>query len=65
MKGKRKPGTISFHELLDRTCIIAENFSENIAGHPSAGNPKIAKRIKRLESELFDLYQKLGAMHLK
>jgi hypothetical protein len=69
-KHKRKPspefapGTFGFHEMLDRSCLVAELFSREIARHPAANHPKLAKRIKRLEAKLFDLYQKVGALHL-
>ncbi len=57
------PGTFGFHELLDRTCLVAELFSREIAGHPAANHPKLAKRIKCLEDKLFRLYQVAGGLH--
>jgi hypothetical protein len=59
-----QPGSFGFHELLDRTCLVAEHFAENIASHPSAMHPKLAATITRLEKGLFDLYQKIGNLHV-
>ena len=58
------PGSFGFHELLDRSWLVAELFSREVAMHPAASHPKLAKRIKRVEDELYDLYGKIGAMHL-
>jgi len=64
MKTEFLPGTLGFHELVDRTCLIAETFSSFVAGHPSRKvTRKITKRIKRIEAELFDLYSELSTMH--
>jgi len=57
------PGTFGFHEMMDRSCLIADLFSREIACHPAANHPKLAKRIKRLESELFRLYQEAGGLN--
>ena len=57
-------GSYGFHELLDRSCLVAELFSREIADHPAAKHPKLAKRIQRLEDGLFDLYGKIGNLHL-
>jgi hypothetical protein len=58
------PGGFGFHELLDRSCLIAELFSEQVASHPAAKHPKLHKRIKRLEEGLFKLYGEIGSLHL-
>lgn len=64
MKLEFLPGTLGFHEIVDRTCLIAESFSSSVAGHPSRKvTRKIKKRIKRIEAELFDLYSELVTMH--
>jgi len=52
-----KPGTLGWHEMVDRSCLIAELFSEQIACHPAANHPRLQKRIKILEDRLFRLYQ--------
>jgi hypothetical protein len=59
-----EPGSFGFHELLDRSYLVAELFSREIAQHPSAKHPKLAARIQRLEDGLFDLYQRIGSLHL-
>jgi hypothetical protein len=57
------PGSFGFHELLDRTYTLAENFADHISQHPSATHPKLRKRIEKIESSLFKLYQKIGQLH--
>jgi hypothetical protein len=58
------PGSFGFHELLDRTCLIAEQFSNYVAEHPSAKHRKLKKRIRHIERKLFALYGKIGSLHL-
>jgi hypothetical protein len=64
MKHDFKPGSFGFHEMVDRSCMIAELFSREIAEHPAAKHPKLRKRIKRLEKGLFALYQQAATLHL-
>lgn len=59
-----EPGSFGFHEMLDRTGLMAELFSGSIAEHPAAQHPKLAKRIERIEQQLFDLYQVAGGLHV-
>jgi hypothetical protein len=56
------PGTFGFHEMVDRAYLIAELFSREIACHPAANHPKLAKRIERLDKGLFQLYQEAGGL---
>jgi hypothetical protein len=58
-----EPGTFGWHEMVDRSCLIAELFSENIAQHPAAKHPKLRKLVKRLEDGLFRLYNVSATMH--
>ena len=48
------------HEMLDRTCLIAENFSYYVAEHPMAQHPELQASVIKIEGELFDLYQKVA-----
>jgi hypothetical protein len=57
------PGSFGFHELLDRAYMIAQQFSEYVAEHESANHPKLREKINEIESELFDLYQRIGDLH--
>ena len=54
------PGSFGFHELLDRSCLLADLFAREIAEHPAAKHPKLAKRIQHLGAGLYDLYQMIG-----
>lgn len=58
------PGSFGFHELLDRSLLAAEFFSENVAKHPSTKYPGLSKKAKKLESALFDFYQCVAECHL-
>lgn len=58
-----EPGSYGFHEMVDRSCLIAELFSYEIGGHPAAKHPKLKRRIKRLEEGLFRLYQEASTLH--
>jgi cob(I)alamin adenosyltransferase len=60
------PGSLGFHEIVDRTCLIAELFSDYVANHPGVdASPKIRRLVKRIEQDLFDLYQELATIHAK
>jgi hypothetical protein len=52
-----KPGGFGFHELVDRTCLFAETFSEQLAGHPAAKHPALKALVTKIESNLFELYR--------
>ena len=54
------PGSLGFHELLDRACMVAEIFGDHISTHPAADHPKLRKTITKIEKELYDLYQKIA-----
>ena len=57
-----RPGGFGWHEMVDRSCLVAELFSEQIAGHPAAKNPALKKRIARIEQDLFELYRIAATM---
>jgi hypothetical protein len=57
---EHQPGSFGFHELLDRSCLVADLFSREIAELPAAQHPKLAARIKRIGHDLYDLYQKIA-----
>jgi len=52
-----KPGGFGFHEMVDRSCLFAETFSEQLAGHPAAKHPALKALVKKIESDLFELYR--------
>ena len=56
------PGSFGFHELVDRSCLIAEMFSENISEHPAAQHPELQKLVTRIEKDLFKLYQEAARL---
>lgn len=59
-----KPGSLGFHEAVDRTCLIAELFSYQVASHPAVEvHPKLKKLSDKIENQLFELYQKLSLVH--
>lgn len=60
MNPEFKPGTFGYHELADRSCLVAELFSHEIVEHPASKHPQLRKRIRRLEKELYELYQRIA-----
>lgn len=56
------PGSFGFHELVDRSCMIAEMFSESIAEHPAAQHPKLQQRIAQIGHDLYQLYQEAAGL---
>ena len=58
-----EPGSYGFHEMVDRSCLIAELFSREIGSRPAAKHAKLRKRITRIEEQLFELYQATATMH--
>ncbi len=52
-----KPGGFGWHEMVDRSCLLAETFSEQLAGHPAAKHPALKALITKIESDLFELYR--------
>lgn len=59
-----EPGGLGFHEIVDRTFLVAEMFSTYVSQHPGADvNPKIRRLCDQIEGELFDLYQALATVH--
>jgi len=58
------PGSHGFHEFVDRACLIAELFSRELREHPVAKHPKLKKRVKKLESKLYQLYNDAAIIHM-
>jgi hypothetical protein len=58
-----EPGSYGFHEMVDRSCLIADLFSREIGEHPAAKHAKLRKRVTRIEEQLFELYQVAATMH--
>ena len=52
-----EPGSYGWHEMVHTSCMVAELFSRAIGEHQAAKHPKLKKRIKRIEYELFELYR--------
>jgi hypothetical protein len=59
-KTRFAPGSIGFHELMDRTCMIAEMFGDYCVNHPAADHPKLRKKFDKIEGQLCGLYQRIA-----
>jgi hypothetical protein len=59
-----RPGSFGFHEMLDRTWLAAEFFITNVVEHPASNHPELSKTIKRIQRQLWELYQKVAEVHL-
>lgn len=59
------PGTFGCHEALHMVNYLGCAVSEEICDHPAIkANPEWAEMAKQASHILFDLYQKIGAVHL-
>jgi hypothetical protein len=60
-----QPGSLGCHELLDRTCLLADQIETTILSHPSClRNPEWYALASRAVENLRELYQRVGAEHL-
>ena len=60
-----KPGSFSFHEALHCSFLSYEFFSNTIMDHPSIfSNEDLYAQASEISTRMWDLYQKLGEMHL-
>jgi hypothetical protein len=60
-----QPGSFGCHELLDRTCLLAEQVEKTILSHPSCiRNPEWYALASKAVENLRELYQRVGADHL-
>lgn len=60
-----QPGSVSCHELLDRTAMMADNVEKFIVSHPACvRNKEWFALAERAAAALHDLYQRVGTEHL-
>jgi hypothetical protein len=60
-----RPGSFGCHELLDRTCLLADQLEKSILSHPSCiQNAEWYALAARAVDALRELYQRVGAEHL-
>ena len=60
-----QPGSVSCHELLDRTSLLADNVENYIVAHPACvQNKELFALAERAAAALHELYQRVGAQHL-
>lgn len=61
-----RPGSFGCHELLDRTAMLAGLVEEQIQSHPACvANAEWFQLAERAASALRELYQRVGAAHVK
>jgi hypothetical protein len=61
-----EPGTTGCHELLDRAAMFADMLERHLVGHPACvANPDWYRLAERAAAALNELYQSIGAEHLK
>jgi len=54
------------HEVLDRTCLIMENFDGYILFHPyTESDPEIKAKAQQVFDGLYAFYQMLGSKSLE
>ena len=60
-----QPGSFGCHELLDRTCLLADQIEKTVLTHPSCiRDPDWYALASRAVESLRELYQRVGAVHL-
>ena len=60
-----RPGSFGCHELLDRTCLLADQLEKSILSHPSCiQNAEWYALATSAVDSLRELYQRVGAEHL-
>lgn len=60
-----QPGSVSCHELLDRTALLADNVEKFIVSHPACvRNKEWFALAERAANALHQLYQRVGTEHL-
>ena len=60
-----QPGSFGCHELLDRTCLLADQLENTILAHPSCiRDPQWYALAARAVEDLRELYQRVGSEHL-
>jgi hypothetical protein len=56
-----KPSKLHWHEALDRTSVIMENFNDYVESHPVVlFDDQLGKKAKVITDLLYDLYQEIG-----
>lgn len=61
-----KPGSFGCHELLDRTCLVADTVEQYVLSHPAcAQNREWYALAEKAVTALRELYQAVGQTHLE
>jgi len=59
------PGSFGCHELLDRTCLLADQLESAVLSHPACiRNPEWYALASKAVDSLRELYQLVGAEHV-
>jgi hypothetical protein len=60
-----RPGSFGCHELLDRTCLLADQLETAVLSHPSClRNREWYALARKAVDSLRELYQLVGAEHV-
>jgi hypothetical protein len=59
-----RPGSLGCHELLDRTCVLADQLESTVLSHPACvRNSEWYALASRAVELLRELYQRVGSEH--
>jgi len=62
----KKIGDYHMHEALDRASLLMDIVEDSLGSHPVIkSHPEWEKKLEEAHQALFDLYQMIGAEHLK
>ena len=56
-----EPGSLGFHEFVDRACLFMEVFDSQLAGHPVS--QRFESQVALISEALFRLYQDAASVH--
>ncbi len=61
-----RPGSFGCHELLDRIALLADMLERQQFDHPACvANPEWYRLVEQAAAALRELYQQVGAEHLR
>jgi hypothetical protein len=61
-----QPGSPGCHELLDRTALVSDQVERHLLDHPACvANPEWYLLAEQVAAALRELYQQVGAEHLR
>jgi len=58
-----KPGSFGFHELVDRTYVVADLFENFVSNHEALKYTDLQPKVQDILDRLWRLYNQVSTMH--